>query len=157
MPIFAKPKVAPDRYWEVDKALYSIPGERIGQHLHARADSQLVRYYHRRQLIKTRPGKPPGGPCTHAGDLPDRTSDYALRDVGSPKVKAAAAEASVGICAQRILDVPLPWMSMRAVYRRSAWPAMERPRSTPPAHGHWSMTSSTSRRSPGCSSKPSRR
>jgi hypothetical protein len=31
--------------------------------------------------------------------------------------KAAAAGPSVGIYAQRLLDVPLPWTSMRAVYR----------------------------------------
>jgi transposase len=117
VPIFAKPKVAPDRHCEVDKALYSIPGELIGQRLTARADSRLVRFYHRGQLVKTHPRKPPGGRSTHAGDLPEGTSDYALRDVESLKRKAAAAGKSVGVYAQRILDVPLPWTSMRAVYR----------------------------------------
>lgn len=117
VPVFAKPKVARDRHCEVDKALYSIPGELIGQHLHARSDSRLVRFYHRGQLIKTHPRKPPGGRSTHAGDLPEGTSDYALRDVESLRHKAAAAGHSVGVYAQRILDVPLPWASMRAVYR----------------------------------------
>ena len=117
VPIFAKPKVAPDRHCEVAKALYSIPGELIGQRLTARADSRLVRFYHRGQLIKTHPRKPAGGRCTDAADLPEGTSDYALRDVESLKRKAAAAGASVGVYAQRILDVPLPWTSMRAVYR----------------------------------------
>jgi transposase len=117
VPIFAKPKVAPDRHCEVAKALYSIPGELIGQRLSARADSRLVRFYHRGQLIKTHPRKPPGGRSTHASDLPEGTSDYALRDVESLKRKAAAAGVSVGVYAQRILDVPLPWTSMRAVYR----------------------------------------
>lgn len=117
VPVFATPKVARDRHCEVAKALYSIPGELIGQHLHARADSRLVKFYHRGQLIKTHPRKPPGGRSTHPGDLPEGTSDYALRDVESLKVKAAAAGFSVGVYAQRILDVPLPWTSMRAVYR----------------------------------------
>ena len=117
VPIFAKPKVAPDRHCEVGKALYSIPGELIGQRLTARADSRLVRFYHRGQLVKTHPRKPPGGRSTHASDLPEGTSDYALRDVNSLKAKAALAGPSVGIYAQRILDVPLPWTSMRAVYR----------------------------------------
>ncbi len=117
VPIFAKPKVAPDRHCEVAKALYSIPGELIGQHLTARADSRLVRFYHRGQLVKTHPRKPPGGRSTHAGDLPEGTSDYALRDVESLQRKAAAAGHSTGVYAQRILDVPLPWTSMRAVYR----------------------------------------
>jgi transposase len=117
VPIFATPKVARDRHCEVAKALYSIPGELIGQHLHARADSRLVRFYHRGQLIKTHPRKPPGGRSTHAGDLPEGTSDYALRDVASLTMKARLAGPSVGVYARRILDVPLPWTSMRAVYR----------------------------------------
>lgn len=117
VPVFAKPLVAPDRHCEVAKALYSIPGELIGQRLSARADSRLVRFYHRGQLIKTHPRKPAGGRCTDAGDLPEGTSDYALRDVESLKRKAAAAGPSVGVYATRILDVPLPWASMRAVYR----------------------------------------
>lgn len=117
VPIFAKPLVARDRHCEVGKALYSIPGELIGQRLSARADSRLVRFYHRGQLIKTHPRTPPGGRSTHPGDLPEGTSDYALRDVESLKRKAAAAGPSVGVYATRILDVPLPWASMRAVYR----------------------------------------
>jgi hypothetical protein len=48
VPVFARPKVARDRHCEAAKALYSIPGELIGQHLHARADSRLVPFYHRR-------------------------------------------------------------------------------------------------------------
>jgi transposase len=117
VPVFATPKVARDRHCEVAKALYSIPGDLIGQHLHARADSRLVKFYHRGHLIKTHPRRPPGGRSTHAADLPEGTSDYALRDVESLKRKAAAAGHSVGVYAQRILDVPLPWASMRAVYR----------------------------------------
>jgi transposase len=117
VPTFARPKVARDRHVEVAKALYSVPGELIGQHLQARADSRLVKLYHRGQLIKTHPRKPPGGRSTDAGDLPDGTAEYALRDVASLKAKAALAGPSVGLYARRILDVPLPWTSMRAVYR----------------------------------------
>jgi len=89
----------------------------IGQHLQARADSRLVKFYFRGQLIKTHPRKPAGGRSTDAADLPAGTSDYALRDVESLKNKAAAAGSSVGVYAQRLLDVPLPWTSMRSVYR----------------------------------------
>ncbi len=117
VPVFANPKVAPDRHAEVAKALYSIPGELVGQRLQARADMRLVKFYCRGQLIKTHPRKPPGGRSTDAADLPEGTSDYALRDTESLKRKAAAAGPSVGIYATRILDVPLPWTSMRAVYR----------------------------------------
>jgi hypothetical protein len=94
-----------------------VPGELIGQHLHARADSRLVKLYHRGQLIKTHPRKAAGGRSTDPADLPEGTSDYALRDVESVKTKAATAGFSIGVYAQRILDVPLPWTSMRAVYR----------------------------------------
>jgi transposase len=117
VPVFARPKVARDRHVEIAKALYSVPGELIGQHLHARADSRLVRLYHRGQLIKTHPRKPPGGRSTDAADLPVGTAEYALRDVVSLTKKAQLAGPSVGVYAQRILDVPLPWTSMRTVYR----------------------------------------
>ena len=117
VPVFATPKVAQDRHVEIAKALYSVPGELIGQHLHARADSRLVKLYLRGQLIKTHPRKPPGGRSTDPADLPEGAAEYALRDVVSLTTKAAAAGPSVGRYAQRILDVPLPWTSMRAVYR----------------------------------------
>lgn len=116
-PVFSTPKVAPDRHVEVAKALYSVPGELIGQRLQARADSRLVKLYHRGRLLKTHPRKPPGGRSTDPADLPVGTADYALRDVESLKRKAGLAGPSIGIYAQRILDVPLPWTSMRAVYR----------------------------------------
>jgi len=76
-----------------------------------------VKLYFRGQLVKTHPRKPPGGRSTDPGDLPAGTAEYALRDVESLKHKAAAAGPSVGIYAQRLLDVPLPWTSMRSVYR----------------------------------------
>lgn len=117
VPVFAKPKVARDRHVEIAKALYSVPGELIGQRLHARADCRLVKLYHRGQLIKTHPRKPPGGRSTDPADLPAGTAEYALRDVVSLTKKARLAGPSVGIYAARILDVPLPWTSMRAVYR----------------------------------------
>jgi transposase len=117
VPVFATPKVARDRHVEVEKAIYSIPGELIGQRLDARADSRLVKFYFRGQLIKTHPRKPAGGRSTDPADLPTGTSDYALRDVESLKDKATAAGDSVGVYAQRLLEVPLPWTSMRTVYR----------------------------------------
>jgi transposase len=52
VPVFATPKVAPDRHVEVLRALYSVPGELIGQRVEARADSRLVKIYSRGQLIK---------------------------------------------------------------------------------------------------------
>jgi transposase len=117
VPSFATPKVAPDRHVEILRALYSIPGELIGQRVETRADSRLVKVYFRGQLIKTHPRKPPGGRSTDPKDYPVGQAEYALRDVNALKAKAAAAGVSVGVYAQRLLDVPLPWTSMRSVYR----------------------------------------
>jgi hypothetical protein len=117
VPVFAAPKVAPDRHVEVLRALYSVPGELIGQRVQARGDSRLVKIYHRGQLIKTHPRKPPGGRSTDPTDYPVGQAEYALRDVATLKKKATAAGVSVGVYAARLLDVPLPWTSMRAVYR----------------------------------------
>jgi hypothetical protein len=94
-----------------------VPGELIGQRVQARADSRLVKIYHRGQLIKTHPRKPRGGRSTDPADLPPGTAEYALRDVESLKRKAAVAGTSVGIYASRLLDVSLPWTAMRSVYR----------------------------------------
>lgn len=117
VPVFATPKVAPDRHVEVARALYSVPGELIGQRVEARADSRLVKIYSRGQLIKTHSRKPPGGRSTDPTDYPVGQADYALRDVQALTRKAAEAGVSIGVYAQRLLDVPLPWTSMRSVYR----------------------------------------
>ncbi len=114
---FATPKVAPDRHVEIGRALYSVPGELIGQRVQARVDSRLVKIYARGQLIKTHPRRPPGGRSTDPADYPVGRAEYALRDVETLKKKAAAAGFSAGVYATRLLDVPLPWTSMRAVYR----------------------------------------
>jgi hypothetical protein len=53
VPIFAEPKVARDYHIEVSRALYSVPCAYIGQRVQVRADSALVRVYHRGSLIKT--------------------------------------------------------------------------------------------------------
>jgi transposase len=117
VPVFAKPLVARDRHVEISRAIYSVPGELIGQRVDARADSRLVKIYSHGQLIKTHPRKPAGGRSTDETDYPAGQREYALRDVASLTSRAAAAGPSIGVYAARILDVPLPWTSMRAVYR----------------------------------------
>lgn len=117
VPIFATPKVARDLHVEVARGLYSVPGELIGQRVDVRADTHLVRVFSRGQLIKTHPRVKPGGRSTDPADYPVGRADYALRDVASLTGKATAAGPSVGIYATRLLDVPLPWTSMRTVYR----------------------------------------
>jgi hypothetical protein len=117
VPIFATPKVARDLHIEVARGLYSVPGELIGQRVDVRADNRLVKVFSRGQLVKTHPRVPAGSRSTDPGDYPVGRADYALRDVASLTAKASAAGHSVGIYAARLLDVPLPWTSMRTVYR----------------------------------------
>ena len=73
-PVFATPKVAPDRHVEVARALYSVPGELIGQRLEARADSRLVQALPPRAAVQDpsaqagwRPLDRPGGPAARHG------------------------------------------------------------------------------------------
>jgi transposase len=117
VPIFATPKVARDVHIEVARGLYSIPAELVGQRVEVRADSSLVKVFHRGQLVKTHPRVKPGGRSTDPGDYPVGRAEYALRDVATLTAKATAAGPAIGVYATRLLDTPLPWTRMRTVYR----------------------------------------
>jgi transposase len=116
-PILRAVKVHRDHHVEIAKALYSVPTDWIGAHLDARADAQLVKLFHRGRLIKTHPRQPPGGRSTDPDDLPTERAGYAMRDLDRLKATAARHGANIGIYAERLLDDPLPWTRMRAVYR----------------------------------------
>jgi hypothetical protein len=81
VPILRSVKVHRHYHIEIGKALYSVPGDYIGQQLDARADSQLVKLFHRGQLVKTHPRQPAGGRCTDPADLPVERVGYAMRDL----------------------------------------------------------------------------
>ncbi|MHB1010532.1 MAG: hypothetical protein ACYC1E_15160 [Propionibacteriaceae bacterium] len=49
--------------------------------------------------------------------LPQETAGYALRDLTRLIASCASHGSNVGIYAERLLDDPLPWTRMRAVYR----------------------------------------
>ena len=117
VPIYAHPTVARDHHVAVAKALYSVPGNRIGALVDVRADSKLVKISHRGELIRVHPRKPPGGRSTLAEDLPEEKRGYAMRDLEYLKRVAAGHGEQVGIYAARLLDNPLPWTRMRQVYR----------------------------------------
>jgi hypothetical protein len=93
-----------------------VPGALIGQHLQVRADSQLVRIWHRGVLVKVHPRARRGGRVTDPGDLPAGTNAYALRDIGYLQRQADDAGAAIGAYAAALLDHPLPWTRMRQVY-----------------------------------------
>lgn len=117
VPIFKEDKVHRDFHAEVGRALYSLPQQWIGSTLSVRADTELVKFYHRGTLVKVHPRQPPGGRSTDRSDLPEHKSDYALRDVTSLIAKCTAHGPNIGIYAERILDDRLPWTRIRSVYR----------------------------------------
>ena len=105
-----------DHHIEVAKALYSIPGNLIGERVDVRADRQLVRIYLRGQLVKTHPRQQPGRRSTDPNDLPAGTAAYALRDIEHLRRLAAGHGPAIGDYAAALLDIPLPWTKMRQVY-----------------------------------------
>jgi len=117
VPRFTRVKVHRDFHVEVARALYSLPEQWIGQYLDDRADSELVKLFHRGQLVKTHPRQPPGGRSTDREDLPVERAGYAMRDLTALIAVCTGHGPSTGIYAERLLDDPLPWTRMRSVYR----------------------------------------
>jgi transposase len=116
VPYWCDPKIGRDHLAQVAKALYSLPSRFIGKRLRARADRALVRFYHQGTLVKTHTRQPPGGRSIDPSDFPAHKSTYAMRDVAFLKRQAAEHGEAIGRFAEALLDVPLPWTSMRRVY-----------------------------------------
>lgn len=116
VPLYASAKVHRDHHIEVGKALYSVPGALIGQHVQVRADRVLVRIYARGQLVKTHPRAKVGGRITDPTDLPSERTAYAMRDLDHLRHLAAGHGEAIGRYATALLDTPLPWTRMRQVY-----------------------------------------
>ena len=116
LPVYATAKVHRDHHIEVAKALYSIPGNLIGQRVDVRADRALVRVFHRAQLVKVHPRQSPGGRSTDPADLPAEKTTYAMRDIEHLKRMAAAHGPAISAYAVAVLDHPLPWTKMRQAY-----------------------------------------
>jgi hypothetical protein len=117
VPAFARVKVHRDFHIEIGRALYSAPQEYLGCHLDARADSALVKLFHRGVLVKTHPRQEPGRRVTDPADLPAEKTTYAMRDIASLARAARRHGDAVGVYADRLLDTDLPWTKMRQVYR----------------------------------------
>jgi transposase len=116
VPIYTSAKVHRDHHIEVAKALYSIPGDLIGQRVEVRADRTLVRVFARGQLVKVHPRQAPGRRSTDPADLPAERTAYAMRDLDHLRRLAAGHGPAVGAFAAALLDTPLPWTKMRQVY-----------------------------------------
>jgi transposase len=117
VPVFAKVKVHRDFHVEIGRALYSAPKEYLGCHLDTRADTALVKLFHRGQLVKTHPRQQPGRRSTDPADLPAEKTTYAMRDVAALAKAAGRHGDAIGVYAERLLDTDLPWTKMRQVYR----------------------------------------
>jgi transposase len=116
VPIYTTAKVHRDHHIEVARALYSIPGNLIGQRVEVRADRTLVRVYARGQLVKVHPRQQAGGRSTDPKDLPAERTVYAMRDLEHLRRLAAGHGPAIGAFAAALLEHPLPWTKMRQVY-----------------------------------------
>jgi transposase len=116
VPAWSEAKVQRDFHVRAGNAFYSVPYRLAGQQVTVRADGTLVKIYHRGQVIRTHPQQPAGGRASDPADFPPGTDVYARRDVDKLAKMAAARGEAIGIYAVRILDTPLPWTRMRAVY-----------------------------------------
>lgn len=116
VPAWSEAKVQRDFHVRAQNAFYSVPYRLAGQQVTVRADGTLVKIYHRGQVVRTHPQQPAGGRSSDAADFPPGTDVYARRDVDKLAAMAAARGEAIGIYAARILDTPLPWTRMRAVY-----------------------------------------
>jgi transposase len=116
LPSYPTPKVHRDRHIEVAKALYSVPGDLIGQRVKVRADSKLIKIFWRGELIKVHPRVAPGKRSTDPADLPAAKTVYAMRDIEHLQRMAANDGDAIGAYAAALLGGPLPWTKMRQVY-----------------------------------------
>jgi transposase len=117
VPIYTEVTVHRDYHVQVGRALYSTPEHLLGQRIQARADDELVKLFHRGQLVKTHPRQAPGRRSTDPEDLPAEKTAYAMRDLQRLISAARGHGPNVGIYAERLLDHQLPWTKMRQAYR----------------------------------------
>lgn len=116
MPLWCDSKVHRDQHALVAKSLYSLPTRFKGRTLRARADQTTVRFYDGAVIVKIHPRAALGQRRTDASDFPPEKAAYALRDIDFLKRRAAEQGEAVGRYAVALLDSPLPWTRMRAVY-----------------------------------------
>ncbi len=117
LPLYRTAKVHREHHIEVAKALYSVPGDRIGSLVDVTATRVLVKIFDRGQLVKVHPRQKPGGRITDPADLPSEKTDYAMRDIASQRRKAFRHGDNIGAVVDVVLDGPLPWTKMRHVYK----------------------------------------
>jgi hypothetical protein len=68
-------------------------------------------------LIKVHPHQSPGRRHTDPADMPAELSTYAMRDLDALHRRAASYGDHIAAYAAALLEHPLPWTTMRQVYR----------------------------------------
>lgn len=116
LPLYATAKVHRDHHIEVGKALYSVPGDLIGEKVEVRADRLLVKIFSRGHPVKIHSRVEPGHRSTDPADLPAEKTAYAMRDLDHLRRLATSHGEAIGAYAAILLDHPLPWTRMRQVY-----------------------------------------
>lgn len=116
VPHWADAKVHPDHHVQVLKSLYSVPTRYVGSTVRVRADRTTVKIYAGSELVKMYGRVAPGKRVTDPHDYPVGKDVAATRDLTSLVASAKKCGAHVGIYAERLLAVPLPWTRMRLVY-----------------------------------------
>jgi hypothetical protein len=157
VPVFKAVKVHRDFHAEVAKALYSLPECWIGHMLDVRADSALVKFYHRGKLVKVHLRQPPGGRSTDRADLPEHKAGYALRDLTTLIATCTAHGPKPGSTPSASSTTRCPGPGCAPSTGSKAWCAATAPTaSNAHAHYRWTSMSSQSPRSPPCSNAPPR-
>ena len=116
VPHWTDAKVHPDHHVQVLKSLYSVPTRFVGSTVRVRADRATVKIYAGTELVKMHDRVAPGKRATDPHDYPPGKDIAAARDVASLVAAAKKCGAHVGLYAERLLAVPLPWTRMRLVY-----------------------------------------
>ena len=106
-----------DRHVRFDYALYSAGSVDIGEKVKVRGDTRIVKVFHRGRLVRVHERQARGDRSTHPDDIPEGRAVYASRDTEALLNQATEAGEMVGRYAACLLDSPLPWTSMRHVYR----------------------------------------
>lgn len=117
VPLWTTAKVHPDHHLQVQRALYSVPTLYIGREVRVRSDRQVVKIYLGGELIKVHARQAPGSRATDPNDYPPGKDAYATRSFASIIERAHKQGEHVGLYAERLLDRPLPWTTMRQGYQ----------------------------------------
>ena len=117
IPTYGTARVHRDHHIAFGRALYSVPGDLVGQEVTVRAEAGLVKVFWRGALVKVHPRQRAGERVTDPDDLPPERTAYAMRDLDRLVTLARTHGPSVGLYAERLLGGPLPWTRMRQVYR----------------------------------------